>query len=238
MSPLAQAGDRRWPCPPGPKSASKRSSRDVANSPAARSALVGHLGPDRSITRSSRTAHRGRSIRFRSNRFLRGASDEHSTANDRLSGHVARSAAPRPLRAPHGRQRSPDEPKAERKHDISEAGVPESSRSRVVHRQNQTRHVRCPLYAKQKRAPRTSATQRPQRPPMSKLRSCEPGFRKTHSSAGSSPSASRSGLPARICSAIRPEFWRIAASILAVMSGLALRNAFEFSRPCPSLWLS
>ena len=101
MSPLAQAGDRRWPCPPGPKSASKRSSRDVANSPAARSALVGHLGPDRSITRSSRTAHRGRSIRFRSNRSLRGASDEHSTANDRLSGHVARSAAPRPLRVPH-----------------------------------------------------------------------------------------------------------------------------------------
>ena len=61
---------------------------------------------------------------------------------------------------------------------------------------------------------------------------------KSHSSAGSSPSASRSGEPARICSAIRPEFWRIAASILAVMSGLALRNAFEFSRPWPSRWLS
>ncbi len=48
---------------------------------------------------------------------------------------------------------------------------------------------------------------------------------------GSSPSASRSGEPARICSAIRPEFWRIEASIFAVMSGLAFRNAFEFSRP-------
>ena len=61
---------------------------------------------------------------------------------------------------------------------------------------------------------------------------------RSYSSAGSSPSASRSGEPARICSAIRPEFWRIAASILAVMSGLALRKAFEFSRPWPSLWLS
>ena len=41
-----------------------------------------------------------------------------------------------------GWQRSPNEPKAERKHDISEAGVPQGSRSRVVHRQDQTRHVR------------------------------------------------------------------------------------------------
>src|SRR5882757_5235201 len=64
---------------------------------------------------------------------------------------------------------------------------------------------------------------------------------KPHASAassGSSPSASRSGEPARICSAIRPEFWRIDASIFAVMSGLALRKAFEFSRPWPRRWLS
>jgi hypothetical protein len=58
------------------------------------------------------------------------------------------------------------------------------------------------------------------------------------SSAGSSPSASRSGEPARICSAIKPEFCRIAASILAVMSGLAFKNALEFSRPWPRRWLS
>ena len=58
------------------------------------------------------------------------------------------------------------------------------------------------------------------------------------SPAGSSPSASRSAGPARICSAIRPEFCRIAVSILATMSGLALRKAFEFSRPWPSRWLS
>ena len=78
-------------------------------------------------------------------------------------------------------------------------------------------------------------------PAMSKLRSRGPGLGKSHASAassGSSPSASRSGEPARICSAIRPEFWRIATSIFAVMSGLALRNAFEFSRPWPSRWLS
>jgi hypothetical protein len=61
---------------------------------------------------------------------------------------------------------------------------------------------------------------------------------KAQSSAGSSPSASRSGLPTRICSAIRPEFCRIAISILAVRSGLARKNAFAFSRPCPMRWLS
>ena len=59
-----------------------------------------------------------------------------------------------------------------------------------------------------------------------------------YSSAGSSPSASRSGVPAKICSAIRPEFCRIAVSILAVMSGLPFKNAFEFSRPWPRRWLS
>ena len=60
-----------------------------------------------------------------------------------------------------------------------------------------------------------------------------------YSSAGSSsPSASRSAAPARICSAIRPEFWRIAVSILVLMSGLAFRNAFAFSRPWPRRWLS
>ena len=91
---------------------------------------------------------------------------------------------------------------------------------------------------KTKRALKTSATQRPQHPlcRVSGLTTRSVG--KPHSSAGSSPSASRSGEPARICSAIRPEFWRIAISILAVMSGLALRNAFEFSRPWPSRWLS
>jgi len=61
---------------------------------------------------------------------------------------------------------------------------------------------------------------------------------KAYSSDGSSPSASRSGVPARICSAIRPEFWRIEVSILAVMSGLAFRKALAFSRPWPSRWLS
>ena len=79
-----------------------------------------------------------------------------------------------------------------------------------------------------KQAPKTSATQRPQRPLLAKTLRV-----KAYSSAGSSPSASRSAGPARICSAIRPEFWRIEVSILAVMSGLAFKNAFEFSRPWP-----
>src|SRR5215813_11849906 len=61
---------------------------------------------------------------------------------------------------------------------------------------------------------------------------------KAYSSAGSSPSASRSAAPARICSAIRPEFWRIAVSILAEMSGLVFRKALAFSRPWPRRWLS
>jgi hypothetical protein len=53
-----------------------------------------------------------------------------------------------------------------------------------------------------------------------------------------SSSSSLSSLPARICSAIRPEFARIAASILFAMSGLALRKVLAFSRPCPMRWLS
>ena len=98
--------------------------------------------------------------------------------------------------------------------------------------------INLPTTQKQKRAPTTSATQRPQRP-LCRNSVMRPKSEKSQSSAGSSsPSASRSGEPARICSAIRPEFWRIAASILAVMSGLALRNALEFSRPWPSRWLS
>jgi hypothetical protein len=111
----------------------------------------------------------------------------------------------------------------------------------------------CSSASLQKRAPGTSATQRPQRPLVSELGPGGPSPEKlksgklksertsgrTQSSAGSSsPSASRSGEPARICSAIRPEFWRIATSIFAVISGLAFRNALEFSRPCPKRWLS
>ena len=109
--------------------------------------------------------------------------------------------------------------------------------------------------SKIKRALGTSATQRPQRPsaskgmtvsdadsrgfgvtPQLKLRRTQ--VAEAQSSAGSSPSASRSGVPAKICSAISPEFCRIATSILAVMSGLARRKALAFSRPCPSRWLS
>lgn len=49
----------------------------------------------------------------------------------------------------------------------------------------------------------------------------------------SPPSSSSSGSPARICSAIRPAFCRMAASILAATSGLARRKVLAFSRPCP-----
>ena len=101
MSPLVRAGGRRWRRPTGPTPAWKRSSRDVADSPAARSASVVNSGPGRPITRSSRTARTGRSIRFHSNRFLRNVSDKRSTANDRSSEHVARNAAPPTLRARH-----------------------------------------------------------------------------------------------------------------------------------------
>src|SRR5215813_13044361 len=44
--------------------------------------------------------------------------------------------------------------------------------------------------------------------------------------------------PARICSAMRPAFCRIAASILAAMSGLLLRKPLAFSRPWPMRWES
>jgi hypothetical protein len=60
-------------------------------------------------------------------------------------------------------------------------------------------------------------------------------------SAASSSSLSlslSSTSPARMASAIRPEFWRTAASILAAMSGFSFKNCFAFSRPCPMRWLS
>jgi hypothetical protein len=54
-----------------------------------------------------------------------------------------------------------------------------------------------------------------------------------------SPSSSLSSFSlARICSAINPESCRIAASILAEISGFSLRNALAFSRPCPRRWPS
>ena len=41
------------------------------------------------------------------------------------------------------------------------------------------------------------------------------------------------------CSAIRPEFWRIEASILGGHVGVgSSKPPFEFSRPCPKRWLS
>ncbi len=55
-------------------------------------------------------------------------------------------------------------------------------------------------------------------------------------SAASSSSSLTS--PAMIASAIRPAFWRTAASILLATSGFSLRNCLAFSRPCPMRWLS
>ena len=50
-------------------------------------------------------------------------------------------------------------------------------------------------------------------------------------SAASSSSSLSSASPAMIASAIRPAFWRTAASILLAMSGFSLRNCLAFSRP-------
>ena len=58
-------------------------------------------------------------------------------------------------------------------------------------------------------------------------------------SAASSSSLSLSLVsPAMIASAIRPAFWRTAASILFAISGFSLRNCLAFSRPWPMRWLS
>src|SRR6185437_4249891 len=140
-------------------------------------------------------------------------------------------------------QWSGSEAVADTDHLVGDTGYLEASSTGVAGRQDKALHRSHCLAGginthTTKRAPKTSATQRPRRPLWSNPRSIDPGSQKTHSSAGSSPSASRSGVPARICSEIRPEFCRIEASILAVMSGLAFKNAFEFSRPCPSRWLS
>ena len=58
------------------------------------------------------------------------------------------------------------------------------------------------------------------------------------SAASSSSHPCRLLSPAMIASAIRPAFWRTAASILAATSGFSLRNCLAFSRPCPMRWLS
>ena len=245
-------------CPPEPKSALKQSSRDGANSRAAKSMSVGHLAPDRSTTRSSRTARRSRSILFLAIDFSK-CSDRHSSQSS------AASVAPTTLRVPPRLQRPPD------KRGRTESRSRRDGRLRLpapdVSRQDQTRHGVTGIH-KTKTGTENVGNSTSSAPAMSSLKSSDrsdpvhrimissvysndprkdsrffrnsvaQGPRKSHSSAGSSPSVSRSGEPARICSAIRPEFWRIAASILAVMSGLALRKAFEFSRPWPSRWLS
>jgi len=54
----------------------------------------------------------------------------------------------------------------------------------------------------------------------------------------SATSGSLGSTLSRMRSAIRPEFSRIAASILLAISGLALRKVFAFSRPCPRRVLS
>jgi hypothetical protein len=54
-----------------------------------------------------------------------------------------------------------------------------------------------------------------------------------YSLASSPSSLSVSSSPARILSAIRPEFCRTAASIDAAISGLLRRKVLAFSRPCP-----
>src|SRR5262249_22096205 len=56
-----------------------------------------------------------------------------------------------------------------------------------------------------------------------------------HSSPSSSSPSSFSPL---ILSAIRPEFWRTAASMREATSGFCLRKVFAFSRPWPMRWLS
>src|SRR5690349_18934579 len=135
------------------------------------------------------------------------------------------------------RQFAPDKAEAERKDDVCDTGAEQTSTRRVRRGQSQTRHVN---YSRthNKTGAENVGNSTFSAPAMSKPGSGDPRSGKSYSSAGSSPSASRSAGPARICSAIRPEFCRIAISIFAVMSGLALRNAFEFSRPCPSRWLS
>jgi len=132
------------------------------------------------------------------------------------------------------KRRSSDKPSLERDHKVGETRGPNAARARTIRRQNETLHA-----FPTRSTPNENGRQRRRQLSVLSARSFENSSRfKAYSSVGSSPSASRSAAPARICSAIRPEFWRIAVSILAVMSGLAFRNAFAFSRPWPRRWLS
>jgi hypothetical protein len=63
-------------------------------------------------------------------------------------------------------------------------------------------------------------------------------FQASAAASSSSSLSLSSTSPAMMASAIRPEFWRTAASILAAMSGFSFKNCLAFSRPCPMRWLS
>src|SRR5258708_15352280 len=135
------------------------------------------------------------------------------------------------------RQRPPDEAKGEINRKIGEVRLSEFRDQRTG--QNQTRHARYRHTQKQ------YGRQRRRQLNVLSARLCRnfghaTQVRKPHSSAaaGSSPSASRSGPPPSTSPPFSPTFWRIAASIFAGMSALALRKALEFSRPSPRRWLA
>ena len=215
----------------------------TGNNRAARSVSVEHSAPCPSIVRRSRSAGRtSTNPRSFMPSFLDGATAAPNRASGSPAGWFVLAVPKTPPVPSSERRRSPDETKLDGNQPRSaRPAVTDAARARNIRRQDQTRHALITSYTQTKRALKTSATQRPQRPSVT-FQALTPETSRIRSlyssSSGSSPSASRSGEPARICSAIRPEFWRIAVSILAAMSGLALRNAFEFSRPWPSRWLS
>ena len=213
-----------------------RSPDKNGNNRAAKSVAIDHSGPDQTTARWSRSAGRIRPTARSLRALLRMTPPADIVRPVGTRTVFVRTRGDIGCELVWRRQRSPDEAKDEGN------ARPRRGPTRMRPRPDELVRIRRFMGSTRHTPNKTGAedvgNSTSSAPALSKLWSRDPGFRKPYSSAGSSPSASRSGVPARICSAIRPEFWRIAVSIFAVMSGLAFRNAFEFSRPWPSRWLS
>ena len=185
-----------------------RSRGGSGNSRAAKPVQLVIGEPDQTITRPPQSAGRARPIRILA---CFGATD---TIVRPVSARALVERAAGRLQARRRRQRSPPA-----KDERITASAGRYFEINGLARQDQTHRG-----SLRKRALTTSATQRPQRPHVE--------LNQATSDKLNPPPAPRRRRrdpePAK-CS-IRPEFWRIAASILAVMSGLA-ENALEFSRP-------
>ncbi len=180
---------------PGAISTGRRSPDENGNSRVAKPVAIGRSGPGQTIVRPSHSAGRTRPIRDPCELRWPDAIGRQSPTSEYPSVRV-RARGEIGCKLVRRRQRSPHEAKGERNHNVGEVRTLETSPDAAG--QDQTRHRSSPAIRKTKRAPRTSATQRPQRPPVETSDSITPpqppARRRRRRARGSRPgSARRSG---------------------------------------------